>query len=148
MRRFAGVAAMACAATFSLTGCGLFGNEYCDSIEANLKTLETYGSTESNAAYEKLADTLEEVAKVAPDNVKSDYEALAKATRGVLSAHKKAGVTLEEVKKDPVAANAKLTTEQRNAINTARTAFNPDRTADERASVVTSIKQECEITLK
>jgi len=130
-------------ASATLAGCG-GGSAYCDAVEKNKTTLNTFGHERTNAAYARYAKVFQSVAKQAPKAVAKDWMKLADATLGVISAQKSVGLALEDMTK---AANIKkLDTAQLKKLNSAYEAFNG--TTVERRAVVKNVKQECKITLK
>lgn len=141
MRRVAAAVAVATMALASLTGCGQ--SEYCAAVETHQDTLNTLGQDRSNEAYRKYARALRAVASVAPENVRSDWIALADVTDGVLRAQQKAGIKLQEMLIEDKLVQ--LSPEDRKALNQAYEAFN--NTGDQRKAVVKNVKAECEITL-
>lgn len=127
-----------------LSACGT--SDYCKSVEANVESLNGFGATRTNAAYENYAKTVAALARLAPDKVSKDYSVLAEQTRGVVAAHEKVGMSLEALAADPNKVKD-LSSAQRELLNTAYKAFN-DATAERGAAIVTNVKQECGITLK
>jgi hypothetical protein len=143
MRRTATVLATTIVAASALAGCG-GGNPYCEAVEKDQKTLETFGQKRTNAGYAGYAKVFDGVAKVAPKGVKKDWTALSDVTKGVIAAQKAVGLKLEDMSdKDKV---KELKEDQLTKLNDAYEAFNA--TTDQRASVVKNVKQECKITLK
>lgn len=135
------VSTLACAAV--LSGCG-GGNAYCDAVEKDKATLNTFGEKRTDAAYADYAKVFDGVAKVAPKTVKKDWTALADVTEGVIAAQKSVDLKLEEM--TDTAKVKKLTEAQLKELNTAYEAFNG--TTEQRTAVVKNVKQECKITLK
>lgn len=142
MRRLICVMTLTVIAAITLSACG--SDPYCDKVEQNESTLNSFGNTKSDKAYAKYAKTLKGIAKVAPEDVKSDWQDLADVTSDVLEAQRDAGIKLEDTKDKKKLA--KLSPDQLEELNKAYTAFND--TGDQRAAVVKNVKQQCEITLK
>jgi hypothetical protein len=126
-----------------LSGCG-GGSAYCDAVEKDKSSLNTFGEKRTDAAYARYATVFEGVAKVAPKTVKKDWTALADVTKGVIAAQKAVNLKLEEM--TDTAKVKKLTEAQLKQLNTAYEAFNG--TTAQRTAVVKNVKQECKITLK
>lgn len=143
MKRVSVAVAVLLMAAGTLTGCG-GGNEYCDTVKAGQKKLNTFGQTRSDKAYQGYSDLLGKIAKVAPKEVKANWTALADKTDGVLKAQSDAGIKLEEMS-DSKKVGA-LKSDDLKKLNDAYTAFNG--TTKERAAVVKNVKQECKLTLK
>lgn len=127
----------------TLSGCG-GSNEYCDTVKAGQKTLNSFGQTRTDKAYEGYSALLNKIAKVAPKDIKSSWDTLATKTDGVLKAQGAVGLKLEEMTDKKKVA--KLKAADLKKLNSAYTAFNG--TTKERAAVVKNVKQECKITLK
>ncbi|MBK5217612.1 MAG: hypothetical protein JJE02_08515 [Propionibacteriales bacterium] len=142
MRRFAVAVTTVVLSMAVLVACG--GSDYCDSVEKNQKTLNTFGEKRTNEAYAGYAKVFTSIAVQSPKEVRADWTKLAAVTNGVLKAHDSVGLKLEEMndaKKLATVQPADLT-----KLNNAYKAFND--TAKERAAVVKNVKQECKITLK
>lgn len=135
-------AAAAALTAVLLAGCG-GQSPYCEAIEKNADTLNSFGKTRTNAAYTGYAKAFSTVAKHAPASVKKDWAALAKVTDGVLDAQKDVGLSLEQMKDKAVVE--KLEPAQLSTLNAAYQAFND--TSDQRTAVVKNAKTECQITL-
>ncbi len=143
MNRFAALLVGTMIATTTLSGCG-GGNAYCDAVDKGKATLNTFGQTRTDAAYANYAKVFDGVAKVAPTSIRKDWSALAGVTKGVISAQKGVGLSLEDMAN--TAKVKKLSTAQLKSLNTAYQAFNA--TTTQRNAVVKNVKQECKITLK
>ena len=127
----------------TLSGCG--GSEYCDTVKGGEKTLNTFGQSRTDKAYQGYTDLMSKVAKVAPAGVKGDWATLSAKTDGVLKAQSAVGFKLEDMT-DTKKVAATLKADDLKKLNDAYTAFNG--TTKERAAVVKNVKQECKITLK
>jgi hypothetical protein len=127
----------------TLSGCG-GGNPYCDVVEHNQSTLNTFGQKRTNAAYTKYAKAFADVGKEAPASIKKDWTALSTVTTGILQAQDKAGIKLEEM--TDTAKLSKLNKGQLEQINAAYEKFNG--TNKQRNAVVKNVQQECDIKLK
>ena len=126
-----------------LSGCG-GGSAYCDAVEKDQKSLNTFGEKRTDAAYASYAKVFDGVAKVAPKAIAKDWKALADVTKGVITAQKAVDLKLEEM--TDTAKVKKLSEAQLKKLNTAYQAFNG--TTEQRRAVVKNVKQECKITLK
>jgi hypothetical protein len=126
-----------------LSGCG-GGSAYCDAVEKDKSSLNTFGEKRTDAAYARYAKVFEGVAKVAPKTVQKDWTTLADVTKGVIAAQEAVNLKLEEM--TDTAKVKTLTEAQLKQLNTAYEAFNG--TTAQRTAVVKNVKQECKITLK
>lgn len=135
------VSTLVCASV--LSGCG-GKSAYCEAIDKDKASLNTFGEKRTDAAYAGYAKVLEGVAKVAPTTIKKDWTALADVTKGVIAAQKKVDLKLEEM--TVTSKVKKLSAAQLKQLNTAYEAFNA--TTAQRTAVVKNVKQECKITLK
>jgi len=143
MKRTAAVLVTTIVGITTLSGCG-GGDPYCDAVEKNKSTLNTFGQTRSNAAYAKYAKVFADVGKEAPASIKKDWTTLSTVTTGILDAQKKAGLKLEEM--TDTAKVKKLKPAQLKELNTAYKTFNA--TTKQRNAVVKNVKQKCKINLK
>ncbi|MDR7086757.1 uncharacterized protein (DUF885 family) [Aeromicrobium panaciterrae] len=135
------VSTLVCATV--LSGCG-GGSAYCDAVDKDKASLNTFGEKRTDAAYAGYAKVLEGVAKVAPATIKKDWTTLADVTKGVIAAQKAVDLKLEDM--TDTAKVKKLSAAQLKELNAAYTTFNG--TKAERTAVVKNVKQECKITLK
>ena len=135
------IATLVCATV--LSGCG-GGSAYCDAVEKDQKSLNTFGEKRTDAAYAGYAKVFDGVAKVAPKTIAKDWKALSDVTKGVIAAQKSVNLKLEEM--TDTAKVKKLSEAQLKKLNTAYEAFNA--TTEQRRAVVKNVKQECKITLK
>lgn len=126
-----------------LSGCG-GASAYCDAVEKDKASLNTFGEKRTDAAYADYAKVFDGVAKVAPKTIKKDWSTLADVTKGVIAAQKTVGLKLEEM--SDTKKVKKLSEDQLKELNTAYEAFNG--TTAQRTAVVKNVKQECKITLK
>lgn len=141
MRRAAVALAVASTMLATLTACG--SSPYCKAIEDHESTLNTLGQDKTNRDFRKYAAAYRAVATVAPLGVRKDWTKLAEVTQGVLVAHRKAGIKLQDM---AVPEKLKAVSAENLAlIRDAYTAFND--TDHEREAVVKSAKDECEISL-
>ena len=143
MKRTATVLVTTIVATMTLTGCG-GASDYCEAVDTNKASLNTFGQKRTDAAYAKYAKVFADVAKVAPASVKKDWTALSDATDGVIEAQKTAGVKLEDMTDE--AKVKKLGKAELKELNDAYKAFNA--TTKQRTAVVKNVLQECDIRLK
>lgn len=142
MTRFAaGVAVMALALA-TLAGCGK--SPYCQAVEDHQVALNSLGEERTNAAFVRYERAFRAVADVAPDDIRKDWATLDDVINGVLTAHRNAGITLEEMTSTSKKL-ALLPEDKLKALNTAYEAFNNTQT--ERDAVVKNVKDECQITL-
>ncbi len=135
------ISTLVCASV--LSGCG-GGSAYCDAVEKDQKSLNTFGEKRTDAAYASYAKVFDGVAKVAPKTIAKDWTALADVTKGVIAAQKAVKLKLEDM--TDAAKVKKLSEAQLKQLNTAYQAFNG--TTEQRRAVVKNVKQECKITLK
>jgi hypothetical protein len=143
MKRTAVVLVTTIVGITTLAGCG-GSDPYCDTVEKNKSTLNTFGQKRTNAAYAKYANAFAAVGKEAPASIKKDWTKLSTVTTGILDAQKKAGVKLEDM--TDTAKVKKLNQAQLKQLNTAYQTFNA--TTKERNAVVKNVLQECDIKLK
>lgn len=127
----------------TLSGCG-GGDPYCEAVDKNKNTLNTFGQKRTNAAYANYAKVFGDVGKKAPASIKKDWTTLSTVTNGILDAQKKAGVKLEDM--TDTAKVKKLSAAQLKELNAAYETFN--KTTAQRNAVVKNVKQECKINLK
>lgn len=142
MRRLIAAIVMAVITSIIISACG--ADPYCDAIEDNKSTLNSFGNAKTNSAYENYAKTARDIAKVAPDDSKKDWNTLVDVTTDVLDAQESVGLKLEETSDDKKLDE--LSPKEFDELNKAYTKFND--TADQRAAVVKDVKQKCEITLQ
>lgn len=124
-----------------LTGCS-GGGPYCDAARAGEDSLTTFGEL-NNAAFTSYAEVTTDIAKAAPADVEKEWKAVAKATRRVLAAHRKADIRIQDMT-DEVAVNA-LSQEDLDTIQVANEAFND--TATQRRDLAQHLHDECGIDL-
>jgi hypothetical protein len=144
MKRTAAVLVTTIVGITTLSGCGGGGNAYCDAVDKNKSTLNTFGQERTDAAYAKYAKVFADVGKEAPASIKKDWTTLSNVTTGILDAQKKAGVKLEDM--TDTAKVKKLTAAQLKELNAAYKTFNG--TTKQRNAVVKNVLQECDIKLK
>ncbi len=143
MKRVSVAAALLMVASATLTGCG-GGSAYCDTVKEGQKTLNSFGQTRTDKAYEGYSSLLKKIAADAPKDVKKSWTTLSARTEGVLKAQDSVGLKLEDMADTKKVA--KLKAADLKKLNDAYEAFNG--TTKERAAVVKNVKQECELTLK
>jgi hypothetical protein len=143
MRRTAAVLVTTIVAVTTLSGCG-GGSAYCDAVNKDKTSLNTFGEKRTNAAYAGYAKVFSDVAKVAPTAIKKDWTTLADVTQSILDAQNEAGLKLEEM--TDTAKVKKLSSAELKKLNTAYQAFNG--TTAQRTAVVKNVLQECDIKLK
>lgn len=144
MKRTATVLVTTIVGITTLSACGGDGDPYCDAVDKNKSTLNSFGEKRTDAAYANYAKVLSSIGKDAPASIKKDWAKLSTVTTGVLEAQKKTGLKLEEMA--DTAKVKKLSDAQLKELNAAYKTFNG--TADERNAVVKNVKQECKINLK
>jgi len=72
MRRFAVAVTTVVLTMAVLVACG--GSDYCDSVEKNQKTLNTFGEKRTNEAYTAYAKLFTSVGNLSPNDVKADWK--------------------------------------------------------------------------
>jgi hypothetical protein len=125
----------------TLTGCS-GGGPYCDAVDAAKEPLTTFGQR-NDGAFASYADATTKIAKVAPADVQKEWKAIARATRKVVAAHRKAEVPMQDMK-DEVTVNS-LSQDDLDRIQTAYEEFND--TAIQRRDMVQDVHDECGIDL-
>lgn len=126
-----------------LSACG--GEDpYCAAVTEHQKVLNSFGDKRTDAGFTSYGKAAKAIGAVAPDTVKQDWTTLASVTTGVLAAHQKVGIPLEDMT-DPAKVEA-LSSDDLKRLNTAYDAFND--TAAQRKAVVADVKTACDITLK
>jgi hypothetical protein len=125
----------------AMTGCSA-GGPYCDAVDEAKEPLISFGR-QTDAAYAEYARVTADIAEVAPESVQKDWRAVAKATKRVVNAHRRADFRLQDMK-DEVKVNA-LSQEDIDRITAAHEAFNDTRT--QRFTVVEHVDDECGIDL-
>jgi hypothetical protein len=143
MKRTAAVLITTIVGITTLSGCG-GGDPYCDAVDKNKATLNTFGEKRTNAAYTQYAKVFGDVGKQAPASIKKDWTMLSTVTTGILDAQKKVGLKLEEM--TDTAKVKKLNQAQLKELNTAYQTFNG--TTKQRNAVVKNVLQKCDIKLK
>ena len=120
----------------ALSGCGQ--SEYCQAVEDNLEVIKSTGEKTTTAAYTAHLRAFRAVARVAPPRSHDDWNKMVDVTSGVLAAHKKIGLTMEEVQAGKL-ANA--SPEDGEILSKAYEAFN--NTPSERTAVYEDVREEC-----
>ena len=144
MKRTAAILVTTIVGIATLSGCGGGGDPYCDAVEKNKSTLNTFGQKRTDAAYAKYAKVFGSIGKKAPASIKKDWTTLSTVTTGIIDAQKKAGVKLEDMTDS--AKVKKLSAAQLKELNTAYKTFND--TKEQRNAVVKNVLQKCDIKLK
>lgn len=144
MKKTVAVLVTTIVASMTLAGCGGGDGPYCEAVQKNKSSLDSFGQERTNAAYTKYADVLASIAKTAPAKVKKDWTTLSKATTDIVTAQKTAGIALEKMTDEK--ALAAISAGKRDQLNVAYKAFNA--TTKQRDSVVKNVLQECDIKLK
>jgi hypothetical protein len=143
VNKTASVLVMAISAVSVLAGCA--GEDpYCAAVKQHRSALESFGGDKTSADFTREAKAIRQVASTAPDGSKDDWAAVGAAMDRVLKVHKKAGVTLQDMRDVEKVAAAEQ--DDLDAIREALEAFNG--TADRRAAMVKDVKDVCDITLK
>lgn len=124
-----------------VTGCS-GGGPYCDAVDEAKEPLTTFGER-TDASYATYAEVTAAIAEVAPADAAKDWKAIARATKKVVVAHRKADFALEDMK-DEVKVNA-LSQADIDRITAAHEAFND--TKSQRENVVRHVDDECGIDL-
>lgn len=125
----------------TLSGCS-GGGPYCDAVD-EAKTQLTGFSTKSQADFADNAAAVAAIAKVAPKDVQEQWNQVAKATKRVVNAQRKAGIALEDLAEEE-RINA-LSQADIDRLNKAFTTFND--TKEQREDVVRSVHDQCGIDL-
>ncbi len=126
-----------------LSACG--GEDpYCAAVTSGQKALNSFGEKRTDAGFASYAKAVTAITMTAPDAIKVDWAMLGSVTNGVLKAHEKVGIPLEDMT-DPAKVEA-LSADDLKTLNTAYDAFN--NTAAQRKAVVADVKSTCDITLK
>jgi len=125
----------------TLTGCS-GGGPYCDAVDDGRDALTTFGQ-QSDAAFATYADVTTQVAHAAPDDIAEEWTDIAKATKKVVIAHRKADFALEDMKVEEK-VNA-LSQQDIDQITAAHEAFNDTKT--QREDVVEHVNDACGIDL-
>jgi hypothetical protein len=141
MSRVATGVAAAAIVLATLTGCGQ--SQYCKAVEDNKVALNSLGEKKTNAAYLAYARSFRAVANVAPPGIRKDWAKLADVTQDVVTAQRKAGISLEDMLVEEKISQ--VPPQRLKLLNDAYEAFN--NTTDERKAVVKNVKDECGITL-
>lgn len=144
MKKSVAVLVTTIVATTTLGACGGGDDPYCDAVQKNKSSLDSFGQKRTNAAYTRYAKVLADVAKTAPTKVKKDWTALSKATTDIVAAQETAGIALEKMTDEK--ALAAVSADKREQLNKAYKAFNA--TTTQRDAVVKNVLQECDIKLK
>lgn len=126
-----------------LAACG-GDSAYCSAVKDHESSLQGFGSKKTNAAFTSYATVTRQIAKVAPEDVAKQWRSITTATEGVLKAHRQVGVSLEDMK-DPDKLLA-LNEADRATIQASYDRFNRSRA--DRKTVVTSIREECDVKLR
>lgn len=143
MIRTVALVASATVAAATLAGCG-GDSAYCAAVKDNESALQSFGVKRTDAAFAGYAKVARTIGADAPSSVTADWTSIAKATSGVLAAHRDVGISLQDMSDpDKVAA---LSETDRATIQKAYDRFNRSRTP--RKAVVRSIETECKITLQ
>lgn len=125
----------------TLAGCS-GGGPYCDAVDRGREPLTSFG-TRTSDAFATYADVTADVAKVAPADVKKQWQAVAKATRAVVKAYDKADVRIQDMK-DEAKVNS-LSKADLDRIQAASESFND--TASQRQELAQHVHDECGIDL-
>jgi len=143
MSRTAALLVTAVVAVTALAGCG--GDDpYCAAVKEHQAALDTFGEKRTNAGFAAYAEAVRAIASTAPDTSKDDWAKLGSVTDGVLTAQKKAGITLQDMADtDKV---GELDPDDLSTLNDAYDTFNG--TTKQRTAVVKDVKDVCDITLK
>lgn len=143
MSRIAAVLVTSVVAATVLAGCG--GDDpYCAAVKENQSALNSFGEKRTEKGFTTYAKALRAIATTAPDTIKDDWSKLGSVTDGVLKAHDKVGLALDDM--TDTAKVAELDSDDLARLNKAYDAFND--TAKQRKAVVADVKKTCEITLK
>lgn len=138
--------ASALVASMSLSGCGLFTSEYCETAQTHEEVLRDFGGTLTNAAFAEYLEVARTMADVAPSEFVDDWTAVAKTLDDVITVQGSTNplLALEDMS-DGEKVNG-LSTAQMTALNEAYTAFNKTETA--RAEITADLDSSCGIDLR
>jgi hypothetical protein len=126
-----------------LAGCG--GDDpYCAAVKENQASLDSFGQKRNEKAFTTYAKALRAIATDAPDTIKDDWSKLGAVTDGVLKAHDKVGLPLQDM--TDTAKVAALDSDDLARLNKAYDKFND--TGKQRKAVVADVKKTCDVTLK
>lgn len=125
-----------------LTACG-GDSEYCATVKEHRAVLEDFGQKKTDSAYRGYVKVLRSVAKVAPQDSRASWTKLAQVTQGVLTAHREAGIALEDMSTPDKLAAVDAT--QRAAIQKSYDRFNG--TSKQRKAIVADVESSCGVDL-
>jgi hypothetical protein len=143
MNRSASVVVGVVLACSTLAACG-GPSEYCQVVEQNQAALKSFGKKKTDKAFKTYRQTVNEISKVAPESVKSDWSALTRALVEVKDAHKAAGVSMQDISQEAINTMGAVKGGQ---IVTAYENFN-DAVSEHGAKTAESVAKECGIDLK
>jgi hypothetical protein len=143
MQKTAVVLVAALSALSVLSGCG--GDDaYCAAVKDNKAALNGFLTKKTDAAFTGYVKAARAITATAPDSSKDEWAKVASATDRVLKAHRKAGISIQDLMNDPD-ERAKLDEADLASIQKTFDAFN--KTAEQRTAVVKDVKDVCDITL-
>lgn len=132
--------ALACSC---LAACG-GPSEYCQVIEQNQAALKSFGKKKTDKAFKTYRQAVNEISKVAPESVKSDWTGLTRALVEVRDAHKAAGVSMQDISQEAITAMGAVKGGQ---IQAAYEKFN-DAVSEHGEKTADSVVKECGIDLQ
>lgn len=137
------IAAATAVALGTLGGCG-GQSPYCQTVQDDETTLDSFGSSRTTEAYTGYAAALTSISEVAPAESKEQWATLAAATQGVLQAHDDVGFALDDM--GSADKRASLSESDIAVLDEAYAAFND--TTTEREAVIENVESSCDIELK
>lgn len=128
----------------TVASCGGEPSPYCQEVEQDRATLDSFGAERSDTAFADYAAVLTSISKVAPAPIDEQWASLKRATEGVVTAHQDVGFALEDMGDE--AARAALSADDITVLNKAYERFNS--TTAQRKAVVADVLSACDIQLK
>nr|MCW2728709.1 hypothetical protein [Aeromicrobium sp.] len=142
MNKTAAVLVTAVVSMTVLAGCS--GEDpYCAAVKEQKSVLDSFGKKRTDASFATYAKAVRAITSTAPDTIKDDWAKLGSVTDGVVKAHQKAGIKLEDMTPENL---QKVDSDDLKTLNAAYEKFNG--TTTQRTAVVKDVKTACDITLK
>lgn len=143
MMRTAAVLVTAVVALTTLAGCG--GEDpYCSAVRQHRSALDTFGEKRTDAGFATYEKAVRAITATAPESSRDDWAKLRSVTGGVIKAHQKVGIRLQDMA--DTAKVADLSAADLKTLNDAYDRFN--ETTAQRTAVVDDVSAVCSITLK
>jgi hypothetical protein len=143
MKRAAAVVATIALIATTAAGCG-GDSEYCAAVKEHQSALDSFGKKKTDAAFKKYRRATNSIAKVAPESVKDDWDSLTQSMVEVKDAQKAAGLKLQDVTAQSVAA---LGTQASAKLVNAYESFT-DAAEKHGAAIAADVKDQCGVKLK